>query len=113
MSKGECAVLRKSSEVAFQNLTNMRRNIRRPIVHAPTTVITSQTIPQYPRPTHAPLLNSNSGGMENGIGRPKRPEPKEDDLGFDPSQFALDQLDLTRNKLNDMNLNPRQPNKPR
>ena len=53
------------------------------------------------------------GGMENGIGRPKRPEPKEDDLGFDPSQFALDQLDLTRNKLNDMNLNPRQPNKPR
>ena len=53
------------------------------------------------------------GGMENGIGRPKRPEPKEDDLGFDPSQFALDQLDITRNKLNDMNLNPRQPNKPR
>lgn len=51
--------------------------------------------------------------MENGIGRPKRPEPKEDDLGFDPSQFALDQLDITRNKLNDMNLNPRQPNKPR
>ena len=31
--------------------------------------------------------------MENGIGRPKRPEPKEDDLGFDPSQFALDKLD--------------------
>ena len=76
-------------------------------------------IPHHPsvplRPTHAPysLLIGYSGGMENGIGRPKRPEPKEDDLGFDPSQFALDQLDLTRNKLNDMNLNPRQPNKPR
>jgi len=58
-------------------------------------------------------FHNGFGGLENGIGRPKRPEPKEDDLGFDPSQFALDQLDLTRNKLNDMNLNPRQPNKPR
>ena len=87
----------------------MRRSIRRPIV-TPTTDITSlSTATPQPRP----LLKSNSGGMENGIGRPKRPEPKEDDLGFDPSQFALDQLDLTRNKLNDMNLNPRQPNKPR